>query len=224
MTILGVNAEIIFWNYFTLLIGFFAQFLFSSRMLVQWINAEKNKRVTSDLIFWEISLIASFFLFIYGYLRHDFSIMLGQLITYYIYIRNIQLHNAWMKYQFLFRYFVYFFPFLAIGFSLWHGAFDVHKLFKNEKIPLWLLVWGSFGQVLFTMRFVYQWIYSERIKKSELPLGFWLLSLLGSLMIFTYAIIRVDWVLLVGHGIGIFTYVRNIMILNQSKRKDFNVQ
>ncbi len=203
-------------KYLTLGLGFLAQILFSSRMIIQWISAEKNKKVTSDLIFWQVSLVASFFLFLYGYLRHDFSIMLGQIITYYIYIRNIHLHNAWMKYHTVFRFFVYFFPAIAIGLSLWNGAIDIHKLFSKENIPLWLLLWGSFGQVLFTMRFVYQWIYSEKVKKSELPMGFWLLSLAGSLMIFTYSIIRKDPVLFAGHCMGIIVYARNIIILRKS--------
>ncbi|MDR1876530.1 MAG: lipid-A-disaccharide synthase N-terminal domain-containing protein [Flavobacteriaceae bacterium] len=205
-----------FFTYFTFGLGFLAQILFSSRMIIQWISAEKNKRVTSDLIFWQVSLAASFFLFTYGYLRHDFSIMLGQFITYYIYIRNIQLHNAWMKYHALFRYFVYFFPVVAIGFSLWNGAIDVRKLFGRENISLWLLIWGSFGQVLFTMRFVYQWVYSEKIKKSELPMGFWILSLAGSLLIFVYSIIRKDPVLFAGHCMGIIIYIRNCIILRKS--------
>jgi lipid-A-disaccharide synthase-like uncharacterized protein len=205
-----------FLKYFTLSLGFLAQILFSSRMIIQWISAEKNKKVTSDLIFWQVSLVASFFLFIYGYLRHDFSIMLGQLITYYIYIRNIQLHNAWIKYPVVFRYFVYFFPAVAIGLTLWNGTIDVHKLFSKENISLWLLLWGSLGQVLFTMRFVYQWIYSEKAKKSELPMGFWLLSLTGSLMIFIYAIIRKDPVLFAGHCMGIIVYTRNIIILRKN--------
>ncbi|WP_317126972.1 lipid-A-disaccharide synthase N-terminal domain-containing protein [Apibacter raozihei] len=209
-----VNVKML--KYITLSIGFLAQLLFSSRMIIQWISAEKNKKVTSDLIFWQVSLVASFFLFIYGYLRHDFSIMLGQVITYYIYIRNIQLHNAWMKYHIVFRYFVYFFPILAISLALWNGTINTNKLFSRENIPLWLLIWGSLGQVLFTMRFIYQWIYSERIKKSELPLGFWILSLTGSLMIFIYSIIRKDPVLFAGHCMGIIVYTRNIIIVRKS--------
>lgn len=217
----NILAENLFFNdlfakYFTLSLGFLAQILFSSRMIIQWISAEKNKKVTSDLIFWQVSLVASFFLFVYGYLRHDFSIMLGQLITYYIYIRNIQLHDAWMKYHVVFRYILYLFPVVAIIFSLWNSAFDLHKLFSKENIPLWLLIWGSLGQVLFTMRFIYQWIYSEKIKKSELPMGFWILSLTGSLMIFIYSIIRKDPVLFAGHIIGIIVYTRNIIILKKS--------
>ena len=79
-------------------IGFLAQLLFSSRILLQWIASERHKKVIAPHLFWEISLLASVLLFIYGYLRDDFAIMLGQVITYYVYIRNIQLENQWKKF------------------------------------------------------------------------------------------------------------------------------
>ena len=69
-------------------IGFLAQILFSSRLVIQWITSEKHKRVVTPSLFWVLSLIASFLLFIYGYLRLDFAIMLGQALTYFIYIRE----------------------------------------------------------------------------------------------------------------------------------------
>ena len=134
-----------FIKYFTLSLGFLAQLLFSSRMIIQWISAEKHKKVTSDLIFWQVSLFASFFLFIYGYLRHDFSIMLGQLITYYIYIRNIQLHDAWMKYHVVFRYILYLFPILAITLSLWNSAFDLNKKIRITHGLLVIKSYRSFN-------------------------------------------------------------------------------
>jgi lipid-A-disaccharide synthase-like uncharacterized protein len=196
-------------------IGFIAQILFSSRMILQWIISEKNKKVLTPVLFWEISLFASFLLFVYGYFRHDFSIMLGQTITYYIYIRNIQLQNDWMKLHALLRWFVLFFPIIIIGYGYNNNIMDVNFLFENEKIPQWLLWTGIIGQVLFTLRFVYQWIYSEKIKDSVLPLGFWIISLIGSLIIFIYAIIRKDPVLLAGHAIGLFIYSRNIIIIKK---------
>ena len=78
-------------------IGFLAQILFSSRLIVQWVTSEKQKQVATPVLFWSLSLIASFLLFIYGYLRDDFAIMLGQSLTYFIYIRNLQLQNQWTK-------------------------------------------------------------------------------------------------------------------------------
>lgn len=196
-------------------IGFVAQILFSSRMILQWIISEKNKKVLTPMLFWEISLFASFLLFVYGYFRHDFSIMLGQTITYYIYIRNIQLQNDWKKLHVLLRWFVLLFPFFIIGYGYNNDVMDLDFLFKNEKIPQWLLVTGIVGQVLFTLRFVYQWIYSEKKKSSLLPIGFWIISLSGSLIIFIYAIIRKDPVLLAGHALGLIIYSRNIIIIKK---------
>lgn len=202
-------------NVIIYVIGFIAQILFSSRMILQWIISEKNKKVLTPVLFWEISLFASFLLFVYGYFRHDFSIMLGQTITYYIYIRNIQLQNDWKKLHVLLRWFVLLFPLFIIGYGYNNNVMDVDFLFKNEAIPKWLLWTGIIGQVSFTLRFVYQWIYSEKKKDSVLPLGFWVISLTGSLIIFIYAIIRKDPVLLAGHALGLVIYTRNIIIIKK---------
>lgn len=194
-------------------IGFLAQILFSSRLIVQWITSEKHKQVATPVLFWSLSLIASFLLFIYGYLRDDFAIMLGQILTYFIYIRNLQLQNQWNKLPKLLRWFLFIFPVLIGVYYFNNNIIDVDNLFRNEAIPLWLLILGIISQVVFTLRFVYQWIYSEKKKESMLPFGFWMLSLIGSLMILTYAIIRKDPVLFVGHILGTTIYIRNLMLL-----------
>ena len=196
-------------------IGFLAQILFSSRLIVQWITSEKQKQVTTPVLFWSLSLVASFLLFIYGYLRDDFAIMLGQILTYFIYIRNLQLQNQWNKIPKLFRWFLFVFPILIGVYYFNNNIIDVDNLFRNEAIPLWLLILGIVSQVVFTLRFVYQWIYSEKKKESILPFGFWMLSLIGSLMILTYAIIRKDPVLFVGHILGATIYIRNLTLLKK---------
>jgi lipid-A-disaccharide synthase-like uncharacterized protein len=71
--------------------------------------------------------------------------------------------------------------------------------------------------VIFTFRFVYQWIYSENRNDSLLPLGFWIFSTAGSLMILIYAILRSDPVLFFAHSIGTFIYLRNILLLYGKK-------
>lgn len=196
-------------------IGFLAQLLFSGRLIVQWILSEKSKKVLSPSIFWKLSLIASFLLFVYGYLRDDFAIMLGQILTYFIYIRNLQIQGEWNKTSRYLRGFLWVFPILLIIYSYNNNTYDIIKLFKNEAIPPLLLLWGSIAQVIFTLRFVYQWIYSEKNKESSLPYGFWLLSLIGSLMILIYAVLRRDPVLFIGHIMGSIIYVRNIIILKR---------
>jgi len=196
-------------------IGFLAQLLFSGRLILQWILSEKNKKVLTPSIFWKLSLFASFLLFVYGYLRDDFAIMLGQTLTYFIYIRNLQLQGEWQKAPKLLRWFLWIFPLLIVVYSFNNNVYDLNKLLKNEAIPFWLLIWGSVAQVIFTLRFVYQWLYSEKNKESSLPFGFWLLSLIGSIMILIYAVFREDPVLLVGHLMGSIIYIRNIFILRK---------
>lgn len=198
-------------------IGFLAQILFSGRLIIQWIVSEKNKRIITPSIFWKLSLIASFLLFIYGYLREDFAIMLGQALTYFIYVRNLQINGEWYKSPKILRWFIILFPVIIVFYYFNNGQYDLVKLFKNENIPIWLLSLGIFSQVLFTFRFVYQWLYSEKTKVSELPIGFWRISVLGALLILTYAIIRLDPVLFIGHIAGLVIYIRNILIWKTQK-------
>jgi len=193
-------------------IGFFAQILFSGRLFIQWFISEKNKRVITPSIFWKLSLLASFLLFVYGYLRDDFAIMLGQSLTYFIYIRNLQLQGEWQKSPQWLRWFLLIFPVLIVVYSFNNGEYDMDQFLHNENIPIWLFWLGIVSQVVFTFRFIYQWMYSEKTKTSQLPVGFWRLSVLGASLILTYAIFRKDPVLLVGHCAGLIIYVRNIFI------------
>ena len=202
-------------NWLIYTIGFIAQILFSSRLIIQWISSEREKRVITPTLFWTLSLIASFLLFIYGYLRNDFAIMLGQALTYFIYIRNLQLQNQWQKFHWLTRYLLLSAPTLIVIYYFNNNVIDKDLLFKNEAIPNWLLWLGIISQVVFTLRFVYQWLYSERKKTSSLPLGFWLLSLVDSILILTYAVYRKDPVLFIGHLLGSAIYVRNLILLHK---------
>ena len=201
-------------------VGFIAQLLFSSRLVIQWIVSEKQRKVITPATFWSLSLLASLLLFIYGYLRQDFAIMLGQGLTYFIYIRNLQLQGEWKKIPQLARWFLFLFPALVVVYYFNNNKIDVNLLFKNEAIPYWLLILGIVSQVIFTFRFIYQWLYSEYKKASILPFGFWLLSLIGSLLILTYAIFRKDPVLFVGHSLGTIIYTRNLILIHKGNAQN----
>ena len=203
-------------NFHIYAIGFLAQALFSARLLVQWIKSEKAGLSLSPAIFWQLSILASWLLFVYGLLRDDFAIILGQIIAYSIYIRNLQLQNQWKKLPVITRIIALATPFVAI--LLMSSNWDLHylKLFNNTDIPIALMIWGIIGQVTFTFRFVYQWIYSEKKGQSCLPLGFWIISIIGSIMILSYAIYRMDPVLFIGQGFGIVVYARNISLIRHS--------
>ena len=201
------------------IIGFLAQICFSGRLLFQWILSERAKRVVSPSIFWLLSLLGSYLLFFYGWLRDDFAIILGQLISYYIYIWNLDIKNDWQKIPRPIRYVLIATPFLAIGYMFTESRAFISQFFQNEKVPLWLLVYGSLGQIVFTLRFVYQWIYSRKRHESMLPLGFWLISVSGSTIIVSYAIVRHDPVLILGQSTGLVVYLRNIWILHKAKKR-----
>ena len=193
-------------------IGFLAQVFFSARILLQWILSERAKKVLSPAIFWQLSIVGSYLLFVYGWLRDDFAIILGQIISYYIYIWNLDKKHQWKKLPFIIRTLLLLTPVAAILYMLKDESAFVDQFFRNEKIPLWLLIYGSMGQIIFTLRFVYQWIYSKRKDESLLPIGFWVISLLGSLIIVSYAIYRRDPVLILGQSTGLIAYSRNIYL------------
>ena len=202
-------------DYFIYTIGLIAQLLFSLRLLVQWIFSEKENEVVTPTFFWIVSLIASFLFFIYGYLRNDFAIMLGQFITYYIYIRNLQLQNKWNRLQKGIKIGFINFPLIVLLITFIKGEFDFSQLFNQNFIPFWLLALGIISQLIFTLRFIIQWIISEKNKFSQLPNTFWVLSIAGSVLILIYSILRKDPILFIGHAFGIIIYSRNLMILKK---------
>ena len=200
-------------------IGFLAQGFFSARMLIQWILSEKAKKVVSPNAYWICSLAGSILLFVYGWLRDDFAIIFGQVISYYIYIWNLDIKGVWHKVPLVGRGIIVSLPFLAFGMMLHDIPAFVGSFFHNESVPPLLLVWGSAGQVIFTLRFIYQWYYSYRRHESVLPVGFWIISLVGCSIIVSYGIFRLDPVLIIGQSVGFFTYSRNIVLYRKNKRK-----
>lgn len=206
--------------YLVFLIGIAAQILFSGRLLVQWIASERAKKVLSPTLFWQMSMAASFMLCVYGWLRNDFAIIAGQLISYYIYIWNLRAKKAWDTMPAVLRAVVSYLPVVAVCWFAIDWRETAEHLFQQENIPGWLIVFGTVGQFTFTLRFIYQWRYSARAGESLLPTTFWLISLLGSGMIIAYAIIRRDLVLILGQSTGFVVYLRNIMISRKAARSE----
>lgn len=200
-------------------IGFLAQAFFSARILVQWLLSERAKKVLSPSAFWVLSLAGAYLLCLYGWLRNDFSIVLGQFISYYIYLWNLHAKGVWTKVPRLIRYMLLLVPMVALALVADNAETYFNRFFHNEEVPLWLLIYGSAGQVLFTLRFVYQWYYSYHRAQSSLPAGFWLLSLAGSLTIVSYGCIRLDIVLIIGQSFGLVAYIRNLCLLYQGRKR-----
>ena len=198
------------WIVFT--IGFAAQFFFAGRTLFQWLYSERKKEVTSPSAYWGLSVIGAFLMFVYGVMRDDFSIILGQFISYFVYLWNLDAKGLWKKFSPVLKALLVLTPFIAVGLLLHDAKSFVANMFQNEDIPLWLVLFGSAGQIIFTLRFVYQWFYSHRRHESVLPRGFWIISLIGSGVIVAYGIFRKDPVLILGQSFGFVAYVRNLML------------
>ncbi|MCC8035870.1 MAG: lipid-A-disaccharide synthase N-terminal domain-containing protein [Rikenellaceae bacterium] len=198
--------------WYVIILGLAAQALFSARILVQWIASERAKKILSPTVFWKISMAASFIFCIYGWLRNDFSIIFAQLISYYIYIWNIDAKGAWKRINIFLRIILVSLPVVAALWSVMDWDYTYRHLFEQDGLPVWLIIFGTVGQIIFTLRFVYQWLYSRRRGESLLPLTFWVISLTGSLIIVTYGIMRHEYILIISHSAGILSYARNIMI------------
>lgn len=197
-------------SYWLYALGFIAQGLFGARSIVQWIQSERAGKVVSPSLFWIFSLCGSFLFLIYGLFRLDVVIIVGQTISFYIYIRNLQFKHVWSDIGRPFQLLILLWPLILMGswFSLWPS--DLSQLFSLRVFTDTFLIVGGIGQLLLNFRYVYQWYQSEKINESILPLGFWMISLLASGMVVVYGWYRNDPVLLVAQSLGIIVYLRNI--------------
>lgn len=84
------------------------------------------------------------------------------------------------------------------------------------NLGFWYLI-GFLGQGMFFMRFLYQWIASERKGKSIIPIQFWFFSIAGSLLILSYAVYRKDPVFILGQSLGMLIYSRNLYLIYKEK-------
>ena len=83
------------------------------------------------------------------------------------------------------------------------------------------LVWVGIGfvaQLMFTMRFLVQWIASEKARRSVVPELFWYFSLGGGALLFAYSLYRFDPVFMLGQGAGLVIYLRNIQFVRSHKK------
>lgn len=83
----------------------------------------------------------------------------------------------------------------------------------------WLAL-GIFAQLMFTFRFVIQWLVSEKQKRSVVPTAFWWFSLAGGVLLLAYGIQRGEPIIILGQALGLVVYIRNLMLVHQGKKTD----
>ena len=96
----------------------------------------------------------------------------------------------------------------------------LHEVFVIQ-FDGWVIL-GFVAQALFTMRFVVQWIASERARKSIIPAAFWFFSIGGGMLLLIYALYRRDPVFIAGQAFGLLVYFRNVYFIMTSKREAAN--
>jgi lipid-A-disaccharide synthase-like uncharacterized protein len=82
----------------------------------------------------------------------------------------------------------------------------------------WWVLLGYAGQSLFAMRFVVQWVASERVGRSVIPVAFWFFSMGGGLLLLFYALYIRDPVFIIGQGLGLFVYLRNLHFVFRERK------
>lgn len=87
-----------------------------------------------------------------------------------------------------------------------------------DNLSFWAII-GFGGQAVFASRFIVQWIHSERVRRSEIPLAFWYISLVGGIVLLVYAVHRADPVFIIGQVTGLFVYVRNLNLIYRERRR-----
>ncbi len=87
------------------------------------------------------------------------------------------------------------------------------------KFDLWVL-FGLVAQIVFAMRFVVQWIASERAGRSVVPVAFWFISIFGGGLTLVYGLVRREPIIIIGQVLAVFIYVRNLMLIYKPRKDD----
>ena len=197
--------------------GWVGQAVFTWRTVEQWVSSERAKKVVVPAAFWAWSLAGSVFLLVYAVYRREPVYLLGTLVNGCIFGRNYALSRRGAT------------P--APGRrALWPAALGVvlfvavvieaigpnHGLVRFNFDLLWLVV-GFAGQAFWIGRLVLQSQASERLGRPVLPASYFWFSVWGALLLFAYAIYRVDWVNMAAYGPNVIPYARNLVLLRRQR-------
>lgn len=195
--------------------GFAAQGFFSARFLVQWLLSERARRSLMPVHFWYFSTAGAALLLAYAVHQRDPVITTGQLIGLGIYLRNLEFIR---RDQPAARPLAWFLPWLGLTLVAFFAGyhFGPDSAVRPLVVHDFWTIWGFAGQALFTGRFLVQWYFSERARRSVMPLAFWYLSITGGLMLLVYALAVMDPVIILGQLFGVVVYSRNLMLIRRA--------
>lgn len=203
-------------------LGVPASVIFYGRFYVQWIASEIRRRSVMPVAFWYMSGVGSVLLLVYGVVTHSALGTLSHCFNIVVYSRNLV--HIWREKGRLSRGLHLFVHAAVPAVIAVSGVFTVitwWRVFRHAhagetvevaRTALWLGI-GVAGQMMFALRFLVQWIATERRRKSVIPTMFWWLSLGGSLLMCASHAQQREWVYAAGLASTLAIYVRNLWLI-----------
>jgi lipid-A-disaccharide synthase-like uncharacterized protein len=211
-------------------LGFIASFLFSLRVLFQWIRSEQKRQSHVSRGYWLISLSGNFIMTLHSFIQLQFPIALIQSLNGVISWRNLNLMKEYPRTTkqivFIFMMVV---VFVLLIFSMQAFFFHAYDWLRAPILPwteanehtivfFWHII-GIIGMTVFASRYWIQWWMAEKNKTSILGKSFWWISLTGALLSIAYFIRIHDIVNFLGYSLGILPYIRNLFLLQKKPQE-----
>lgn len=199
-----------------LVFGLVAQTVFFLRFVAQWLASERRKKTVVPHAFWYLGLAGGLMLLLYAVHQRDPVFIMGQAGSVGMSLRNIFLIDRGIGKRLTLASGVTAIALSAVVLALPRG-FRV----QSHDSLVWM-GFGFFAQSFFFLRFLVQWLASERVKRSVMPTSFWYSSLAGGVMLAFYAWHRQDPVYVLGQIAGVMIYLRNLVFTEGSRGKDLS--
>ncbi len=208
-------------------IGFIATFLFTARFILQWLESESKGRSIVNRSFWYLSIGGNIALCLHTFIQVQYPFCLLQSLNAVLAWRNLNLRSAnkaslsKVIFLLLLTSFLITVAFVAQSY-LSFGYMDWIRTPRapwqdTAAIPL-ALSWhilGFVGATIFALRFWIQWWYAEKKGESVINASFWWTSLIGASTALIYFFHMNDLVNIIGYGLGIIPYARNLILLQK---------
>jgi lipid-A-disaccharide synthase-like uncharacterized protein len=188
-------------------VGWAGQGLYFGRGWIQWLASERAKRIVVPSLYWWLSLIGAVLSLVYAVCRFDLVFTLATAAPLPVYVRN--LHLSYTRRRLGNG------ALLSVGVGVLLGAALAFWKDLGERLvqaPWGIAAAGIAGTALWTARFPYQWWISEKLGRSSLPTGFFLISFLGSACLLAYAIWTGIPVFIAGQALGPLLYGRGLVL------------
>lgn len=181
-------------------------------------NRKKSQKC-SAISFWYFSIAGSLTLLAYALFRKDPVFVLGQTFGVFIYLRNLYFIKPEVVKKLIAAISLVVVAILSYLFTSGYVSPEQIKELRSNnttKDTIWQVI-GFVGQIMFSMRFILQWLASEKQKQSVMPVSFWYFSMIGSVTLLSYAIYQKDPVFILGQSFGMIVYLRNLFFIFKSK-------